>query len=111
MARLLMLIIAGLIAWRVVKWMADGFSDSPGGGGGVIFRSVFKQGRMVESEGPMPGPIRNELIEVARIGRVSGTLRYYAPGEYRFSKEIDEGNRQRFRNVLSTTYKMPPTPG
>jgi hypothetical protein len=75
-----------------------------------VFKLDFENGAITGETGPIPGKIRRELADGARMARATGTLRYYAPGEYWFSDDIDDGHRQRFRNVLTMTFRIPPTP-
>ena len=75
-----------------------------------VFEIAFREGQLRSFAGPIPGRIRRELVEVAEFGDASGTVSYFAPGEYAFSEEVSAGNEQRFRNVLQLTFSLPPTP-
>ncbi|ANM30386.1 hypothetical protein ABI59_13600 [Acidobacteria bacterium Mor1] len=65
-------------------------------------RMVFRDGRVIETRGAFSTPVRDAFKDVAHHGRVSGTVKLYPGGFMSFSRDIDEQDRQRFRNVFGT---------
>ncbi|MDP2315171.1 MAG: DUF3634 family protein [Pseudomonadota bacterium] len=95
----ILLVLGGL--WLLGRLGFGPFERDP------IFEIDFEQGRLRGLAGSIPERLRRELVDVAAGGEVSGTVQYFAPGEYGFSPEIPEGIQQRFRNVLTQTDSPP----
>ena len=66
-----------------------------------LFEIEFERGRLIRCTGTLPDRMRRDLIRVARDGDVSGTVRYFPTGEIAFSRDVQDGAEQRFRNVLA----------
>ncbi len=76
----------------------------------ALFSIRFEDGQPAEESGCLPEGLRRDLHRVGRDFRVSGRVDYYPDEGVDSESDLDDGELQRFRNVIAMHMRRPSAP-
>jgi len=101
MFAVLRVLIIAVVVWWLIGRIVAFFVSEGRVGSGRGYALEFNTGALIGQQGEVPSRVRTELCQIAEKVQATGTVRIIAPHEVQFRGEIDEGTKQRIRNVVT----------